>query len=367
MVYSQRRDEFYKICEQITSHRQKIAKPQIEKLIQTRVDINTSNPDLLSHIVAESLLKRIDRSLLESKNIYVEEFDIPQIVMFYKMAHAYPHVAVSHTIANQYLLEVIKDLDEVTIFDIGIGKGVQIQKLISALIWNKTQLKKINIIGLDPSPTNLTDSQEAFRALQDAVGLTINYFPINNLVELLQEKDYEYVDEIAGGKLVINSAFTIHHSYHDVNDSDKRTEIFHKLKKLKPLIFTLIEPNSNHDTENLSRRFYYCWEHFGNVFKLIDESDLQPLEKFSIKEKFFGREIRDIFGISDHFRCERHEPFESWILRLTRAGFVPYDKKDISVNLPKNSSFVVTEGMTRLNYNDMTLIAVLAYKGDNLK
>lgn len=365
MVYSQRRDEFYTICQQITSHRQKIAKPKIEQLIQQRVDINTSNPDLLSHILAESLLKRIDRNLLESKNIYVEEFDIPQIVMFYKMSKAYPHVAVSHTIANQYIFDAIKELDEVTIFDIGIGKGLQVQKLISSLVWNSASLKKINIIGLDPSEVNLTDSKEAFETLQKAVPIQLNYYTLNKLVENLDEKDYKFIKDISGDKLVINSAFTIHHSYHDVNDYDKRTEIFHNLKKLNPLILTLIEPNSNHDTEDLSRRFYYCWEHFGSVFQLIDESDLQPSEKFSIKEKFFGREIRDIFGISDSFRCERHEPYESWILKLARAGFTPYNLKDISVHLPKHSGVIVTEGMTRLNYNDMTLIAVLAYKGDN--
>jgi hypothetical protein len=51
---------------------------------------------------------------------------------------------------------------------------------------------------------------------------------------------------------------------------------------------------------------------------------MTPLEKFAIKEKFFGREVRDILGTSDNFRCERHEPYDSWLLRLTKAGLRPY-------------------------------------------
>ena len=103
MIYQQGYDELLDICKQITRHRQKLAKPKVDEVVCKRIDLNISNEDLLSHLIGESLLKRIDRKLLESKNIYVQEFDIPQIKLFYSMSEAVPFVGAGHVLANQYL------------------------------------------------------------------------------------------------------------------------------------------------------------------------------------------------------------------------------------------------------------------------
>ncbi len=123
----------------------------------------------------------------------------------------------------------------------------------------------------------------------------------------------------------------------------------------------MIEPNSNHDTGKLTKRFHNCWQHFGNVFALVDESKIENTHKFLIKEKFFGREIRDIFGVSDHFRCERHELYDSWLLRLHRAGYKPFDFNDLTVELPEYCQYSVSEGMVRMDYNNITIVAVIAF------
>jgi len=74
-----------------------------------------------------------------------------------------------------------------------------------------------------------------------------------------------------------------------------------------------------------------------------------------------NREIRDIFGVSDHFRCERHELYESWLLRLFKAGYKPFDPGDLSVELPPYCRYDVSEGLVRLDYNDTTIVAVMAF------
>ena len=86
--------------------------------------------------------------------------------------------------------------------------------------------------------------------------------------------------------------------------------------------------------------------------------------RFVIKEKFFGREIRDIFGTSDYFRCERHEPYESWLLRFAKAGFVPYEPIAVPIELPAYCTADVSPGLVRLGYRDLALIAVFAYRSD---
>ena len=81
MIYEERYEELLGACRQITSRRQKLAKPKIEEMIVKHIGVDVPNEDLLSHLVSESLLKRIDKELLESKNIYIQQFDIPQAAL----------------------------------------------------------------------------------------------------------------------------------------------------------------------------------------------------------------------------------------------------------------------------------------------
>jgi hypothetical protein len=154
----------------------------------------------------------------------------------------------------------------------------------------------------------------------------------------------------------------MHHVAHPLNDIEYRTEIFRRIKDLEPLLFTLVEPNSNHDVENISKRLYNCWNHFGTVFNLIDHSTLEPEHKFLVKNTFFGREIRDMFGVSDYVRSERHESIESWLMRFMRSGFEPYKFLEISTNLPEDCNVNIMDGTTTLGYKDMDLVGIFAYK-----
>lgn len=361
MIYQKGYDALLKICKQITTHRQKIAKPKIEELIYKHIDIHISNEDLLSHLISESLLKRIDRQLLESKNIYIQHFDIPQITLFYSMAKAIPFVSAGHHAANQYLAEVMGNLEAASLFEIGIGKGLQVKNLLNLLKERKNKLETVNIIALDPDKRNLEESKVLLDHIQKELHFTLHYYSFHKMIEEFTDRDYEYIKEIGKDTVVINSAFTLHHTSHPINDHECRTNLLKKLAQLKPLVFTLVEPNSNHDVEDLSKRFHHSWEHFGKVFKLIDESNIDESHKFSIKENFFGREIRDIFGVSDYFRTERHELYDSWLLRLSRAGFKPIDYHDIKVELPEYCSYSISDGLIRMNYDNTTVVAVFGY------
>lgn len=350
-----------KICRQIMTHRQKIAKDEIEKLIFRNVDTALPSEDLLTHLIAESLLKRIDRELLESKNIYVQQLDIPQIVMFYNMAKAVPFVDAGHFLANQYMASALEGLSEAAVFDIGVGKGVQLKGLCRMLASSTTTLKSLSLIGLDPDEKNLAEFQVETEKMRGEFPFSVSFHPVNGLIEDLSSEQYEEIKRIGAGNLLVNSSFAFHHTAHPVNDTELRTELFRRIARMRPLLFTLVEPNSNHDTEELPRRLHNSWQHFGCLFQCIDESDLDASPKFQIKEKFFGREVRDIFGVSDRFRCERHELYDSWLLRLNRAGLKPFDRVRPRVDLPVGCDGVVSEGLVRLNYHETTIVAVFAY------
>ncbi len=361
MIYEQEYSQLIDICKQITTHRQILAKPRIEQLILEHVDDKVANAQLLSHLIAESLMRRIDRQLVESKNIFVQEFDIPQTELFYSMAEAVPFVYAGHFLANQYLEQAVMDHRSFTILDIGIGNGGQVKRLLDILAGNQDKLESVQIIGLDPLEKNLAEARSRLEKAKKDYPFEVEFQPLCSLVEKLKDDDFESIRERSKGNLVVNSAFTFHHTSHPLNDQETRTELLRRLASLKPRILTLVEPNSNHDTEELVKRVHHSWEHFGNVFALVDEADIDSSHKYLIKGKFFAREIRDIFGVSDHFRCERHELYDSWLLRLFKAGYKPFDVAELSVQLPPYCQYDVSEGLVRLNYNDTTIVAVMAF------
>ena len=165
----------------------------------------------------------------------------------------------------------------------------------------------------------------------------------------------------ARGNLVVNSAFAFHHTGHPLNDQQMRTDLLRRLASLNPRVLTLVEPNSNHDTEELTKRVHHSWEHFGNVFALVDESGIDSSHKYIIKGKFFAREIRDIYGVSDHFRCERHELYDSWLLRLFKAGYKPFELGEPPIQLPPYCEYSVSDGLVRMNYNNTTIVSMMAF------
>ncbi len=360
MIYQAKYEQILKVCRQITSHRQTLAQPALEELLLCRIDPEVPNEELLAHLIAEALMRRLDRQLVESKNIFVQDFDIPQTTLFYSMAEAVPFVYAGHAAANQFLLREAEGLSRFTLFDIGIGNGRQAVRLLQGLD-GRHRPEAVTVVGLDPVRGNLEQARQALETANEALPFTVEFRPMLGMLESIDPDELRQLGRIPGDGLLINSAFTLHHTMHPLGDSTLRTDLLSRLAELRPRALALVEPSSNHDTEALVKRVHHSWEHFGHVFALIDEAGIDERHKYLIKEKFFGREIRDIFGVSDYFRCERHELYDSWLLRLHKAGFQPLAQADLCVDLPGYCSHLVSEGLVRFTYRDLTLVAAMGF------
>lgn len=346
-------------CQQMLRHREAFAKVTLERHILRRVDETTPNPALMGHLVSEALMSRLDRSLVASKNIYVADFDIPQIDLFYEMATAYPHIYLSHDIANLALASEMARLEAVSLLEIGIGKGTQVEQLLERLARDPRRLtRRVQLLAVDPDPANLQDATIRVRTLAARLPFEVDIKTRLGLVEQMSFDPFVGLIRRTGGELVINSAYTLHHILPTAGDDTVRTRVLRKLAALGPRLMTLIEPDSNHYEPRLTNRFHNCWTHFMAVFELIDEAPLEPAVKFSVKEKFFGREIRDMFGVSDAFRCERHETEDAWTLRLTRAGFEGVPTPPV-VAVPQRCEVDSTDGVVRLGHRSTNLISVI--------
>jgi hypothetical protein len=355
-------------CQDIVRRRERVAKPLISDLLLSRVGPEVSSDALLAHIFAESLLRRIDRNLVIRKNIYLETFEVSQIDLFYLMCRAYPQVTQGHTIADQFLSHELRQHEKATIFEIGVGKGLQMSQLLRKLSTDPGKLQELHLVALDPDPQNLADATRSLAEIPLPKGLRLHLHPLHSLIENLSPDAMEKIAELTPGRLVVNSAYTLHHTIHPLHNAELRTQILSRINQhLSPRLVTFVEPSSDHDTEHMLKRLTACWEHFGNVFDVIDLAKLEPEMAFTIKETFFGREIRDIFGTADAFRCERHERYESWLLRLTKAGFRPYldvPHQQISTDMPSHCTTATSDGLVRMGYKDVHLVAVFAYQSD---
>ncbi len=364
MIYAERYNIILSACQDLSRRREQLVGPVIAGLVLEEVGMHVPSDALLSHIVSEALLRRVDRNLLVGKNIYLQAYEVAQIDLFDLLRKALPPLVQGYAIANQHLAHALAELDSAALLDIGVGKGAQLALLMGTLSAAPGRLRRLRVVALDPSAANLLETQAVVEAaVRELPGLpfTVEVVAVRGLVERCDPSMLQAVVAGVDG-VVINAAYALHHTAHAPGDQELRTDLLRRLAGLRPRVFTLVEPSANHDTEVLTRRVHSCWQHFGAVFELIDRSDITPLEKFAIKDKFFGREVRDILGTSDTFRCERHEPYESWLLRLTKAGLRPYPAIPLRIELPDYCWAIERQGLVRLGYREEALIAVFAYR-----
>ena len=299
MIFEDRYKIILSACQDLRRHREQLAGPVIAGQLLEEVDEDVPNEQLLSHIVAEALLHRLDRRLLDGKNIYLQPFEIPQIDLFDLLRKAIPVLPQAYAIANQHLVHTLREIENAALLDIGIGKGAQMVTILRTLAADAGALRRLRIVALDPSASNLAESKAAIEAavsLLPGLPFTVEIAQLRGLIERWEPAALEHM--IGGGidGVAINAAYALHHTTHPPNDQQARTDLLCRLAGLQPRVFTLVEPNANHDTELLTKRVHSCWQHFGAVFDLVDRSDASPREKLAIKDKFFGREVRDILG-----------------------------------------------------------------------
>lgn len=364
MIYADRYNIILSACQDLRRRRDQLVGPVIAGQILDEVGMDVPSDKLLSHIVSEALLRRVDRNLLAGKNIYLQAYEVAQIDLFDLLRKALPPLVQGYSIANQHLAHALAELDSAALLDIGVGKGVQLAMLLSTLAAAPGRLRRLRVVALDPSAANLVETQAVVdAALRDLAGIpfAVEVVALRGLVERCEPSMLQAAVAGVDG-VVINAAYALHHTAHAPGDQCLRNDLLRQLAGLRPRVFTLVEPNANHDTEQLTRRVHSCWQHFGAVFDLVDRSEASPLEKFAIKEQFFGREVRDILGTSDNFRCERHEPYDSWLLRLTKAGMKPYPAIPLAIELPDYCWAIERQGLVRLGYREEVLIAAFAYR-----
>lgn len=320
-IYARQYNHFAKVLQALGTHNLERARHSLAE-ISRALDAQTEGPE---HIQTSFFLKALEKRL--SGNVEIEEnlYLLPdhgqQIQMFNFMAQKFPVVRFAQELVNQQYLEVLKGQPDVTLWDIGIGNGQQMVRLIEALIRLGHPPQTLQVLGLDPSAASLAQAEQSLATVCEQAGIKLQFYGFAKTVESLDVADWEKIERVLRpkqGLWVANASFALHH----IAPVEERTHFFTKLRALNPALFCLIEPYADFLEPALKTRFENAWHHYGLAFWAIDQIDA-PLENRNLlKSVFFGREIIDVIA-KDSGRIEQFETGEMWAQRLRGSQFLP--------------------------------------------
>ena len=297
---------------------------QLAEAAQLAEDLERRLPDIASppqKLQVELFLKALRSRLnhTETGNLYLVPDEGQQMRMFNFMAEKFPVVRVSQEIANSLFVSVIpQDATAVTLLDIGIGTGQQMAALIQQIVQQHPQVKKMTLIGIEPSGDSLKKAEAKTKEVASTHGVTLTFVGLERTVEQLMPADWQTLAELRRSSrepFLVNASFALHH----VQPIEFRTTLFQRLKALAPTRIVLIEPYADYTTSDLLARFQHAWHHYGLTFRAIDTIEADEAEKSTVKQVFFGREMVDV--LSEGERVEQFETGEMWAKHLTEAGF----------------------------------------------
>jgi len=263
-------------------------------------------------------------------NLYSSTFGVMDMISaFGVLIRQTPLVTFGHLFSNLAILEAVTDAPEVHILDLGIGAGLQWLHLLEMLASRPGGAPKVRITGVDipaaegAPEARLVETGERLQQHAAQLGIEFSYTYLAARLEDVYLQDLYFAPSET---LVVNAAFTLHHLPDQLLGlPDQRDRVLQQIKQLQPKVFTLTEPDSEHNNLHFVPRLRESLRHYYTVFDVLD-TVLPPQlpERQIIEQEFFGREIINVISCEGAARVERHERNAAWQRRLARTGFRPY-------------------------------------------
>jgi len=309
-------------------------------------------------IFGAALARRLSPRAVETANLYLTNYDVPQIRLFNLLARHVPTVFLASEVANELLVRACAEQAHPILIDVGIGTGRQMVAVLEALAAHDRRPSAITIIGIEPAKSALDLAAAQIADVATKHGLAVQFIPILGTAESLSADEWNKLARESTGA-IINASFALHHIA-DVDGKDARTRVLRCLRGLSPSLIVLSEPNSNHHEPAFAKRYANCRHHFSTAFRVIDAQPIDAADRDALKVCFFGREIADILGNTEDQRSERHELTSSWRTRLWEAGFVSLPAAALPSPAGRGSVDVVpTDGAVGLAFEGELMVSVL--------
>lgn len=302
------------------------------------------------------IYKEEGRSPESVKNTYLKDLEIPQIVLFDILANRFPLVINAQKIISNAILNLVVDKQHITIVDLGIGRGLQIARILKELNQIKT-IKLVTVIGLEIFKTALDFTSAQITDLKKELNYHLEFYPINKLVENIDIESIKNLIPLNNNLLLVNASLILHH----IQTEDDRLKLFQKLKSLNPSLVTLIEPNTNCFTDDFDERLLNVYEHFCALYKFINTLQLLPEEQKGLKQ-FFSTELFDAVALPNKHRFEKYNRAEAWLKTASEAGFSPYNLSESTkeINIKDIDIQINNQGYINFSFHQINILGTIA-------
>lgn len=302
-------------------------------------------------------LRNEDNPPPAAMNTYLKNFEVPQVLLFDILANRFPLFQGAQSVLIKRILQTAARYNRITLLDLGCGRGEQLVRILNAL--NAVALlKQVTVIGAEIDEATLHFCTNYIRSRQHEYHYTLEFNPLPGPVENLSPEKISALLPDDHAALFINASLVLHH----IQDQDDRQRLFETLFSLKPVSFTLIEPDTDAFTNEFDERILHVWEHFGSIYSYINGITASAAEKKGLKQ-FFRNELYDTLVLPDTHRFEKYWPAATWLGLAHTTGFMPavLNLPDPAPELTGLTTATNAGGCYTFSYNGTSLLSVMGF------
>jgi hypothetical protein len=316
------------------------------------------DPVFMDHLVNGLKARNHDWTVENSQNTYLRKFEVPQIVLFDILANRFPLVIEAQKTATRHFVKQAAGARHLCILDIGIGRGMQMIRLLKSLE-HLPGLETINLIGIEISKPAMDHAAADLASLQAGFGVGLEYKLLNAAVESLRTEELLNLLPTHRDRLLVNASLTLHH----IQEMEDRRKLFIILKQLNPNLLVIIEPNADTFTEHTENRMINAAQHFSALYDYVNTLSLFPEEIKSLKT-FFANDFFDPMAIPNAHRFEKLTRSETWSGLLRSAAFIPAESTELLVSdAIENIDIAYPEpGVVSFSFGNTPLLSILGFR-----
>jgi hypothetical protein len=340
---------------------------EAEALIREMPDSDDGEGAVAVRAFAEALLERIRKTTGNAGNLYLDGRPPgAQLRAFELLRLRTPLVSFAYAAANRALLEAVDEPADVTLLDIGTGRGGQVRALLKNPRARRV-LRSLHVIGIEPD-SQLTGGGALETAQANVLAAAAEARIPATFAGIGKRAEHLSVDDLTAarprGLLLANSCLSLHHVGRVEHGAKRgRAEVLRTVRDAGFNHVVLTEPDTDHDEDELALRFLYAYRHYGTLARCL-HTTLAASDAFLVWREFFTNEVCNVVAHEGALRVERHEESESWLERLEAGGWTIDTPLELVLPsaAPRGFEVVHTGKACTLRYEGVSLLAVMRAK-----
>lgn len=359
---SQRVERLWQAVQGVRHDEPEPAAREAETLIRAMPDDEDGSGAIAVRTFAEAILGRIRSTEGHAGNLYLgARAPGAQLRAFELLRLRTPLIPFAYAAGNRAILEAVEPGSDVTLIDVGIGRGGQLRALLRNPVARRA-FRSVHVIGVEPDSSTTTGAGALETAEQNVlsagqeVGIPTEFTGIAKTAEDLTTSDLVAAGLV--GQVVATSSFCLHHL--DVERSGGRAGVLSLLRDVGASAVVVVEPDSNHYEDDLAIRFLHAYRHYRTIARSL-HGMLAPADASLVWSEFFAPEVHNVISHDGPARTERHEESSRWAERIEQAGFRLDALADVLPQSAAPPGFQVqAHGVAFcLSYQSVSLLAVL--------